>query len=234
MYQRRHVPSPRALSKAYRFLRLPLAIDVASIVAEIEATDITWLPSQWKWHLGTSFCILRGGQERGWPGSRLTSGGGIDAPALEALPRLRELLDTAFPARPVSAWLGLSPPDSRIHLHVDNTPHWDEHHRFHVPLITTPAARLCVAGRFLHLPAGTAWAFNNSVPHGAENLGPPRIHLMVDLPPAPAVEALVAAGTPEEGAKDPEAIARLSRDPMESIPEAMKSDAYLLWRLAQQ
>jgi len=234
MYQRRHVPSPRALSKPYKFLRLPLEIDVAPIVAELEQAAITWLPSQWKWHLGTSFCILRGGQERGWPGSRLTTGGGIDAPDLGRLPRVRALLDEGFPARAVSAWLGLSPENSRIHLHVDNTPHWDEHHRFHIPLVTTEAARLCAAGKFLHLPMGTVWAFNNSVPHGAENLGPPRVHLMVDLPSVPAVEELVARGVSHEGERDPEAMQRLSRDPMESLPPEAKGDPNLLWRLAQQ
>jgi len=234
MYQRRHVPSPRALAKSYRFLELPLRIDVAPIVAEIEARAIAWMPSQWKWHLGTAFCILRGGPERGWPGSRLTSGGGVDAPDLAHFPRIRELLETAFPVPVASAWLGSSPPGSRIHLHVDNMPHWDEHHRFHVPLVTTPEARLCVAGRFLHLPAGSVWAFNNSVPHGAENLGPQRIHLMVDLPDGPAIQALIAAGTPREGERDEDALGRLSRDPMESLPEEMKGDRYLLWRLAQQ
>jgi Aspartyl/Asparaginyl beta-hydroxylase len=234
MYQRRHVPSPRAAQKGYRFLKLPLTIDVAPLVAEIEAAEITWLPSQWKWHLGTFFAILRGGEERGWPGSRLTTGGGVDAPELSRLPRVREALDHAFPARASSAWLGLSPPDARIFLHVDNTAHWDEHHRFHVPLITSEKARLCSAGRFLHLPAGGVWAFNNSVPHGAENLGPPRIHLMVDLPATPEVEALVQAGVPHEGERDPEALARLSRDPMEALPPEARQDSYLLWRLSQQ
>jgi kumamolisin len=100
--------------------------------------------------------------------------------------------------------------------------------------VTTEAARLCAAGRFQHLPAGSVWAFNNSVPHGAENLGPPRIHLMVDLPPTPEVEALIASGTPVEGERDPEALARLSRDPMEALPEEAREDAYLLWRLGQQ
>jgi hypothetical protein len=234
MYQRRHVPSPRALPKPYRFLRLPLDLDLGPVIAELEGAAITWLPSQWKWHLGTSFCILRGGEERGWPGSRLTSGGGIDAPALASLPRIRELLDSGFPAPIASAWLGLSPPESRIHLHVDNMPHWDEHHRFHVPLVTNERARLCVAGRFLHLPRGTVWAFNNSLPHGAENLGPPRVHLMVDLPPAPEVEALVAAGVAHEGERDPEAMARLGRDPMQALPEDAKADRSLVWRLSQQ
>ncbi len=234
MYQRRHVPSPSALTKAYRFLALPMSFDPAPLVREIESANIDWLPSQWKWHLGTSFCILRGGQERGWPGSRLTSGGGIDAPALSGLPLIRALLDSMFPERVVSAWLGLSPPSSAIHLHVDNTPHWDEHHRFHLPLVTTNDARLCVAGHFLHLPAGSVWAFNNSLPHGAENKGPRRIHLMVDLPPSAAIEALVAQGVDHEGERDPDAIARLARDPMESLPEDAKRDPSLLYRLALQ
>ena len=59
---------------------------------------------------------------------------------------------------------GSSPPGARIFLHRDNTQHWDEHHRIHLPLVTTPDAKLCVLGRFQHFPAGHLFAFNNSRP----------------------------------------------------------------------
>lgn len=234
MYQRRHQRSQNALPKGYRFVRLPLEIRPEPLAEELLAASVTWLPSQWKWHIGTSFCILRGGHERSAPGSSLTSGAGIDAPVLDRLPRIRAFLDSAFPVPGVLAWIGLSPPSSRIFLHVDNTAHWDEHHRVHVPLVTTPDARLCVAGRFLHMPLGSAWVLNNSLPHGALNLGPERLHLMVDLPSTPEVEALIAAGTPHEGEADPEALALLTEDPMSALTDAERRDRSLMDRLLLQ
>ncbi|MCA9538566.1 MAG: aspartyl/asparaginyl beta-hydroxylase domain-containing protein, partial [Myxococcales bacterium] len=144
------------------------------------------------------------------------------------------LLDTAFPAPAALAWLGLSPPGARIFLHVDNTTHWDEHHRVHLPLITTPAARLCVDGRFAHLPAGTLWAFNNSRPHGAINDGPDRLHLMVDLPATPAVQAWLAQGEPFDGKEDSAAFAALNADPLSVLTEAERSDGAFVSRLNRQ
>jgi kumamolisin len=237
MYQRRYTHAPDAVAKPYRFVELPLHVDAAPLAAEIRAAKIGWLRSQWKWHLGTSFAILRGGPDRGFPGSRLAFNegrGGVDAPDLAQLPQVKALLDTAFPAPAALAWLGLSPPGARIFLHVDDTAHWDRHHRLHVPLVTSEAARLCVAGGFLHMPAGSVWLFNNSVPHGGENLGPARVHLMVDLPATPEVEAFLAQGTPREGAPDPEALARIARDPLEALTAADRRDASLMARLTRQ
>jgi hypothetical protein len=146
MYQRPHTPSPNAIAKPYGFLRLPMTVDVAPLAAEIEGADLTWLPSQWKWHLGTYFCILRAGVEGRHTGSALINGGGVDTADLGRLPRIRHLLDTAFPVPAALAWIGLSPANSRIHTHIDNTAHWDEHHRLHVPLVTTPAVEALLAG----------------------------------------------------------------------------------------
>ncbi len=67
-------------------------------------------------------------------------------------------------------------------MHVDDTHHWDEHHRLHVPLITHHEARVCVAEHFLHLSPHKVWLLNNSVPHGVLNRGPERLHLCLDLP----------------------------------------------------
>jgi kumamolisin len=234
MYQRRYTHAPDSLPKPYRFVELPMTIDAVPLAQEIRATRIGWIRSQWKWHLGTSFAILRGGPDRGFPGSRMTGGDGVDAPDLALLPRVKALLDTAFPAPAALAWLGLSPPGARIFLHVDDTAHWDRHHRLHVPIVTSERAQLCVQGGFLHMPAGTVWLFNNSVPHGGENRGPARVHLMVDLPSTPAVEAFLAQGTPREGTPDPEALARLAEDPMEALTGADRRDASLMARLLRQ
>lgn len=234
VYQRPTLKSPRAIDKPYRFLRLPVAVEVAPLLDELCQAAVPWAPSQWKWHMETRFCVLRGGSEQPYPGAALVTGAGTDQPILARLPRLRAFLDTGLPAPARMAWLGSSPPGARIYLHRDNTHHWDEHHRVHVPLVTTQLARLCVSGRFVHLPAGTAWAFNNSVPHGAINRGPERIHLMVDLPPTPEVQALFTAGESVDGERDAEALAELARDPLKALGKAQLADLDLVRRLLQQ
>lgn len=235
MYQRRHQRSASAAAKDYTFRRLPGRIDPAPLLAEIDALSAdAWLDSQWKWHLGTQFCILRGGPAAPIPGARLTSGGGVDAPVLDRLPRLRACLDAAFPVPVALAWIGASPPGARICVHVDNTAHWDEHHRIHVPLRTSPAAKLCVAGRWLHLPAGSLWAFNNSAPHAAANDGPVRLHLMVDLPDLPEVRAWIAAGEPVDGAPDPVLWEAVTQDPLRALGPRQLETPGLLARLLGQ
>ena len=234
VYQRPTPQSPRSIDKPYRFLRLPVAVEVGLLRDELRGVALPWSPSQWKWHMETRFCVLRGGGEQPYPGGALVSGAGIDQAVLDRLPRLRAFLDTGLPAPARMAWLGLSPPGARIFLHRDNTHHWDEHHRVHVPLETTPLARLCVSGRFVHMPAGTAWAFNNSRPHGAINRGPDRIHLMVDLPSTPAVQALFDAGQAVDGDRDAEALAELARDPLAALDKAQLVDIDLVRRLLQQ
>ncbi|MCB9542609.1 MAG: aspartyl/asparaginyl beta-hydroxylase domain-containing protein [Myxococcales bacterium] len=260
MYQRPHPRSEHPVRKPRRFARLPGGFDPAPLVAELRAVapwfapaaelhaatrsdepasepPPPWIASQWKWHLGTYFLVLRGGPPTTIPGGMLTSGAGVDAPLLDQLPAHRALLDAAtgpLPAPAALAWIGLSPPGARIHLHVDNTRHWDEHHRVHLPLVTTPAARLCVDRRFLHFPAGTCWAIDNSAPHGAHNAGPARLHLMVDLPPTPAVEAWMAAGEVIDGDEDPATLAALAADPLAHLGPRERADPALLGRLLRQ
>lgn len=217
MYQRKHERSPRALRKDYDFIELPMSIDVAPLVDELSRVALPWIESLWKWHRGTQFCVLRAGPTGKLSGDEMITGAGVDAPALASLPAFRDVLDHAFPMRAPLAWIGRSPPSSAIRMHVDNTQHWDEHHRLHVPLVTSPRARLCVLGRTVHMPAGSVWAFNNSRPHGAINTGPERLHLVLDLPGSPEVDAFLATGRVIRGELDPEAIERLSEDPLAGV-----------------
>lgn len=234
MYQRAHRRSDTAFAKLYRFLCLDQGLDIGPLLTEIRAAQISWLGSQWKWHLHTRFAILRGGAATGWPGGELTSGAGIDTATLDRLPAMIKVLNTGFPAPAAMAWIGVSPPGARIYLHIDNTEHWDNHVRIHVPLITSPAARLCVQGRFVHMPAGTVWAFNNSTMHGGLNEGPERMHLILDLPPTEAVLAWMASGRAEEGELDPVALKLISGDPLDALTEADRADADLIRRLSAQ
>lgn len=236
MHQRPR-PRPRsadAVDKPYRFLRLPTAIDVAPLVAELDRAEPAFADSTFKWHILTRFACLRGGPPTGHPTHTLVTGLDQDMPVLATLPAIRRVLDEGLPARARLAWLGDSPPGARIFLHVDNLPHWDVLHRVHIPLVTSPAARLGVEGRFVHLPAGTVWAFNNSRVHGALNGGPRRIHLIADLPDTPAVRDWFAAGEAVEGTPDPDAWARLSEDPLRAFTPAQRADAALMAKVRQQ
>lgn len=218
MFQRPHQPSERALSKAYRFVwwPLPAAFDLTALVAELENEPQEWLESQWKWHIETNFSLLRAGVRQAYPGSELTHGHSIDQPNLARLPRLHHLLDAAFPVRPTVAWLGRIPSGGRIFMHVDDTHHWDEHHRLHVPLITHHEARVCVAEHFLHLSPHKVWLLNNSVPHGVLNRGPERLHLCLDLPHFDGFDAWLSQGNAARGEQDEPALAELNQNPMSS------------------
>ncbi len=234
MFQRPHRPSERAIEKPYRFVSWPLALPLAPLLAELAEQSQTWLDSQWKWHIETRFSLLRAGERNGYPGRELTQGHSVDQPNLKRLPKLRQLLDTAFPVRPTVAWLGRIPRGGRIFLHVDDTSHWDEHHRLHVPLITNEQARLCVAEHFLHLRPQRMWLLNNSVPHGVINGGPERVHLCLDLPNFPGFSGWLAQGVPETGARDEAAFAELSRDPMTSPAMAGAIEPARMKRLRAQ
>jgi hypothetical protein len=107
LYQRSREQSGQAIPKPYHFVRLTTSVNPSPLVKELEAVAISWLPSQWKWHMGTFFCILRGGPGGRHPGSALTSGADTDAPVLDCLPLMRVFLNETFPAPARMAWLGL-------------------------------------------------------------------------------------------------------------------------------
>jgi len=233
-HQRPHRRSHNAADKGYRFVELPLARSVSALPRLLDLSSLRWQPSQWKWHRGTYFHVLRAGERAAGPAGALLTGVGHDSPTLQRTPELRAWLDTAFVESPPLAWIGASPTGSVIRAHVDNTAHWDEHHRVHVPIQTSQAARLCVEGRFAHLHAGSAWALNNSRVHGAINDGPLRIHLIVDLPDSAAVRRWIAEGCPVEGAEDPSALRRLERDPLCDLTPAERRNVGLVERMRHQ
>jgi len=81
-----------------------------------------------------------------------------------------------------------------------------------------------------HFPAGRLFAFDNGRPHGAINVGPPRIHLVFDVPGGAAIDALLAGGTHIEGELDERALARLSEDPLADLTPAERSSPALMHR----
>ena len=234
MFQRPLPRSSDAIDKRYRFVRVVSDLDLGPLCAEFDGVRDAFMAGLWKWHIETRLLPLRGGATPHHPCNALVTGLGVDAPVLTELPAIRELLDHGFPAAASMAWLGASPPGSRIFAHVDNLAHWQHHHRVHIPLITSEQARLAIGGRFVHMPAGTGWVFNNSRAHGAINRGPARIHLLLDLPATPEVEAWIARGQWVDGEHDRAAWRELGRDPMESFSPEQLADPYLMNLVARQ
>lgn len=58
-HQRPHVRSANAIAKPYRFVELPFSADVEPFVRGLARARPAWQPSQWKWHRGTYFWVLR-------------------------------------------------------------------------------------------------------------------------------------------------------------------------------
>lgn len=68
--------------------------------------------------------------------------------------------------------------------------------RVHVPVNTNPRVRMFVGGKSYQMPEGSAWYFDPTARHGAENQGEEdRIHLLVDLKLTPALRRLLKAPT---------------------------------------
>lgn len=234
MYQRSRPVSPDAVDKPYRFLRMPDSFGAGPLIHELEAAAPSPAASIWKWHIETRFLPLRGGPAVGSPCDTLVSGMGKDCPVLRTLPRLRQLLNHGLPARARLAWIGISPPGARIFAHIDNLPHWQAHHRVHLPLQTNPRALLLVQGRAVHMPAGSMWLFNNSRPHAAINRGPRRLHLMVDLPDTLAVRRWLDRGEAVEGRSDPDTWSEMLGDPLEAFTADQRADEELMQRVRAQ
>lgn len=115
-------------------------------------------------------------------------------PWLEHAPYHSEVL-AAIPAQLRSVRLMALGPDAVSPEHTD-TKHgvaWGTA-RLHVPVTTTPGARLYIDGREHHWQPGSLWFGDFSRPHRVENHGPGRrVHLVVDVMPSKALLDLFPA-----------------------------------------
>lgn len=67
-----------------------------------------------------------------------------------------------------------------IFSHTDHGYSLSRSHRIHVPIVTSERTLFAVAGIIKHLAAGEIWEINNRKPHAVRNMGPPRIHAVLD------------------------------------------------------
>ena len=67
-----------------------------------------------------------------------------------------------------------------IFSHTDQGYSLSRAHRIHVPIVTSERTLFAVAGVIKHLAAGEIWEINNRKPHAVRNMGPTRIHAVLD------------------------------------------------------
>lgn len=192
------------------FVELPVEVDVAALAAEVAALRASaWTSSYWgSPHGAVATSLLRGGVT-GTQEDYLCDEV-ADQPVLASLPEIAALIGPAGPFGGCRyAFLFRMQPGGVARAHVDGAPVWRALHRVHVPLVSHPEAELVVEGRALHLRPGRAWTFDNQALHGFVNGPVVRTHLILDVPPGPAMDALLAAGAVWPGRPAPDAVARM-------------------------
>ena len=169
-------------------VRLPLMIDVAPLLVEIDALGA----QAWRVHFNTGY------HDGGWSGVVLQSAGGnentlhVGATGSSGDSVQPTALSSGCPAImraiamlqcPVkSARVLRLAAGSTIREHKDADLIWGEGEaRLHIPLVTNPDVAFYVADQRVQMLAGECWYLNLSLPHRVHNRGAQeRLHLVLD------------------------------------------------------
>jgi hypothetical protein len=188
-------------------VRLPIHIDAATMVAEMNAVPAElWGATRAPVHREANALFLRGYSPlSGIPGEG-------DREALEYCPYTRRLLHELLGGRPRKALLAALGPGMMIYPHRDSaSDYFLGSQRIHVPVVTSEKVKFFCNGEFFTMLPGEAWSVNNLAPHAVINEDPAvtRVHLIVDvLPDAPSLD-LLARGERGLGTADEVLFARL-------------------------
>jgi hypothetical protein len=188
-------------------VRLPLAFDVCGLRRELEALPAaTWSGA------GRDPLILSSVQSFfaiGRPRGRAAKAS-AEPFGLAALPVLHRLLTQHLPGLPSRAIVARQRSGGLIPLHRDTPRHFRGTVRLSIQVDADGRQPFYCEGLRYDLGVGEVWAIDNLQPHGILNVGRwSRITVIVDLPPSPALEALLLAGEAGEGQKDPSGHAQL-------------------------
>lgn len=173
------------------FLQLPLRFDAAALAAELAAVpESAWRPHP-EGHPGNAALplVARHGdaQDDGVAGPMRPT------PVLASLPRLRQAiaaLDTVVGRSRLMRLDG----NAEAKAHCDVNSYWQDRHRVHIPLLTTPGVRFDCGSASVHMAAGECWVFDTTLRHNVFNPEPTRrIHLVVDTVGSAALATLLAA-----------------------------------------
>ena len=134
-----------------------------------------------------------------------------DREPLDALPAVRELIESILPAPPMRCLLAMLPAGAVIAPHVDSGDYFLQTIRIHVPVFTHPRTWMFCAGLSYHMAAGEVWALNNATVHAVWNADPAqsRTHLICDFLPTRELVDLLVRGERDLGREEPAVDAHL-------------------------
>jgi quercetin dioxygenase-like cupin family protein len=177
----------RGVSEATRWLRLPLAFDVARLRADLDAA------TAWHWqthynaraHRGgwTSIALRSASGEpadiQAWEGAEFT-----DTVLLERCAYFRELI-ASFACETKAVRLMALAPGAEIKPHRDRGGSLEDGlARLHIPIVTDPAVVFTLDGEEVHFSAGATWYMNANCLHAVRNGSVrERVHLVLECVP---------------------------------------------------
>lgn len=197
----------KATSGAFKkrsFLKLPVPIDAARLVAEFNTIPAdAWGVSHWDVHCSIDVLLLRGGT-KGNP-EDFTTRAVESSPILKELPYIASLIADDGPfGGAVYAFIFRTKPNGMTRVHCDDHEAWEQSVRVHFPIVTNDGAFLMAEGKAKHLSVGEVWTFDNQVPHSVVNGDAVRVHMIIDVLPNPKLEALMRNAEFDPGVNDPE------------------------------
>jgi len=186
------------------YARLPLAFDVAPLLADVAALA----GDRWTVHFNASY------HDGGWQGVALRSVGGdagrlhagtheaatvADTELMRACPGIATALARLrCPLRAVRL-LRLAAGSTIREHHDEDLRFEDGEARLHIPLVTSPAVEFYVDGERVMMEPGECWYVDFSLPHRVQNRGErERIHLVIDCGVNGWLAQQIAAGTTVE------------------------------------
>ncbi|HEX3701817.1 MAG TPA: aspartyl/asparaginyl beta-hydroxylase domain-containing protein [Vicinamibacterales bacterium] len=172
-----------------RWARLPLAIDLPSLQADVARLPDEWMPHFQKAHYEGDWTMLAlrsidGRVDQGLPFALDGRGGPaqyLDTPLLAECPAIAQFI--ASLACPVmSARLLNLRRGATIRAHRDADLAFESGEaRLHLPIVTNPGVEFFVEDERVVMDAGSCWYINANLTHRVANHGDAdRIHLVVD------------------------------------------------------
>jgi hypothetical protein len=191
-------------------LKLPLAFDADRLAGELAAlAGAAWTAHFVPQNYDGDWSVIALRAPRGAAGmhpirliySDPTATEFEDTPLMDACPYLREVAN-AFGAEPRSVRLMRLTPGSTIKEHNDGDLSAEGGMvRIHAPITTNPDVMFEVNRRPVVMAAGEAWYLRLCDPHRVANRGTTdRVHLVIDLPMNPTLEAMMERAMAEAAA----------------------------------
>jgi hypothetical protein len=135
-----------------------------------------------------------------------------DRPPLGRLPYLRHLLRDAVPAVPTRAIVARMRPHGLIPIHQDTPRFFRGTVRLSIQVSAGAVQRLFCDGRWYDQVPGEVWGIDNLSRHGVHNTSAePRINVLADYAPSPALARLLLDGESGLGVDDAAGTAEIER-----------------------